>query len=95
MAHHPLLAGAPRVFRDTGREMQKEQRAEAAARLLPRQEEMQGRGNDVATPELQTTLATTIGTVASKLSLLIFLSTFVFAIVVLYFGHAVFKPVAY
>ena len=75
--------------------MQKEQRAEAAARLLPRQEEMQGRGNDVATPELQTTLATTIGTVASKLSLLIFLSTFVFAIVVLYFGHAVFIPVAF
>jgi predicted PurR-regulated permease PerM len=46
-------------------------------------------------PQGQTDLGTIIGNIAGKLPLLIFLSTLVFAIAVLYFGQAVLVPVAF
>jgi predicted PurR-regulated permease PerM len=46
-------------------------------------------------PQGQTDLATLIDSIAGKLPLLIFLSTLVFAIAILYFGQAVLVPVAF
>jgi predicted PurR-regulated permease PerM len=60
-----------------------------------RHEQMPGRTNDLATPERQTDLTTAIGVIIGKLPTLIFLSTLVFAISVLYFGQAVLIPVAF
>jgi predicted PurR-regulated permease PerM len=49
----------------------------------------------LTTPQGQTDLATAISSIISKLAPLIFLSTFVFGVVVLYFGQAVLIPVAF
>jgi len=47
------------------------------------------------TPQGQTDLATIVGSIASKLPPLIFLASFVFGIVILYFGQTVLIPVAF
>ena len=75
--------------------MEKERRPEADDRPSPRQEEMPGQANNLATPERLTALATLNGTIVGKLPLLIFLSTFVFAVAILYFGQSVLIPVAF
>lgn len=81
--------------RDDRRQMEKERRPEADDRPLPRQEELPAPSNNLTTPERQTDLATAIGTIVGKLPILIFLSTLVFAIAVLYFGQSVLIPVAF
>ena len=74
--------------------MEEARRTEAEERHSS-QEEMLERTNNSVTAETQTDLATAIGSIIGKLPTLIFLSTLVFAISVLYFGQAVLIPVAF
>src|SRR4030095_5265541 len=74
--------------------MEEARRTEAEERHSS-QEEILERTNNSVTAEPQTDLAIAIGLIIGKLPTLIFLSTLVFAISVLYFGQAVLIPVAF
>jgi predicted PurR-regulated permease PerM len=74
--------------------MENDRRSRAEDPTLPRQQEKPGRNSEtthLTTPHHQTALTT----IAGKLPPLIFLSSFVFGIVILYFGQAVLIPVAF